>query len=301
MTTARHFLPPGVGGSAPRACTLPARSGLGLKPEHFHSILETLPDLGFLEIHAENYMVEGGPYHHYLAKIRSHYPLSIHGVGLSIGAEAGLDEAHLDRLAALIKRYEPQSFSEHLAWSSHGGVFLNDLLPLPYHAETLHRVCAHIDRVQERLQRRMLLENPATYVEFADSTFGEADFIGELVRRTGCGLLLDVSNVHVSCVNHGRDPQAFITALPLAATGQIHLAGFARDVDAAGDPLLIDSHGAAVADEVWRLYRFALEMLGPVPTLIERDNDVPAFPVLLAEARKAEAMLTTLAAAGEPA
>ncbi|TXG93885.1 MAG: DUF692 domain-containing protein [Zoogloea sp.] len=298
MTTARHFLPPGVGGSAPRARTLPARSGLGLKPEHFHSILETLPDLGFLEIHAENYMVEGGPYHHYLAKIRSHYPLSIHGVGLSIGAEAGLDEAHLDRLAALIKRYEPQSFSEHLAWSSHGGVFLNDLLPLPYHAETLHRVCAHIDRVQERLQRRMLLENPATYVEFADSTFGEADFIGELVRRTGCGLLLDVSNVHVSCVNHGRDPQAFITALPLAATGQIHLAGFARDVDAAGDPLLIDSHGAAVADEVWRLYRFALEMLGPVPTLIERDNDVPAFPVLLAEARKAEAMLTTLAEAG---
>ena len=298
MTTARHFLPPGVGGSAPRACTLPARSGLGLKPEHFHSILETLPDLGFLEIHAENYMVEGGPYHHYLAKIRSHYPLSIHGVGLSIGAEAGLDEAHLDRLAALIKRYEPQSFSEHLAWSSHGGVFLNDLLPLPYHAETLHRVCAHNERVQERLQRRMLLENPATYVEFADSTFGEADFIGELVRRTGCGLLLDVSNVHVSCVNHGRDPQAFITALPLAATGQIHLAGFARDVDAAGDPLLIDSHGAAVADEVWRLYRFALEMLGPVPTLIERDNDVPAFPVLLAEARKAEAMLTTLAEAG---
>lgn len=298
MTTARHFLPPGVGGSAPRARTLPARSGLGLKPEHFRSILETLPDLGFLEIHAENYMVEGGPYHHYLAKIRSHYPLSIHGVGLSIGAEAGLDEAHLDRLAALIKRYEPQSFSEHLAWSSHGGVFLNDLLPLPYHAETLHRVCAHIDRVQERLQRRMLLENPATYVEFADSTFGEADFIGELVRRTGCGLLLDVSNVHVSCVNHGRDPQAFITALPLAATGQIHLAGFARDVDAAGDPLLIDSHGAAVADEVWRLYRFALEMLGPVPTLIERDNDVPAFPVLLAEARKAEAMLTTLAEAG---
>ena len=298
MTTARHFLPPGVGGSAPRACTLPARSGLGLKPEHFHSILETLPDLGFFEIHAENYMVEGGPYHHYLAKIRSHYPLSIHGVGLSIGAEAGLDEAHLDRLAALIKRYEPQSFSEHLAWSSQGGVFLNDLLPLPYHAETLHRVCAHIDRVQERLQRRMLLENPATYVEFADSTFGEADFIGELVRRTGCGLLLDVSNVHVSCVNHGRDPQAFITALPLAATGQIHLAGFARDVDAAGDPLLIDSHGAAVADEVWRLYRFALEMLGPVPTLIERDNDVPAFPVLLAEARKAEAMLTTLAEAG---
>ena len=278
-----------------------ALAGLGLKTSHVAQVLEGGATVDFFEVHAENYMVDGGPFLRHLERVRERWPLSIHGVGLSIGAEAGLDEAHLDRLAALIKRYEPQSFSEHLAWSSHGGVFLNDLLPLPYHAETLHRVCAHIDRVQERLQRRMLLENPATYVEFADSTFGEADFIGELVRRTGCGLLLDVSNVHVSCVNHGRDPQAFITALPLAATGQIHLAGFARDVDAAGDPLLIDSHGAAVADEVWRLYRFALEMLGPVPTLIERDNDVPAFPVLLAEARKAEAMLTTLAEAGEPA
>lgn len=206
------------------AGALPARSGLGLKPEHFRTILDTTPDLGFFEIHAENYMVDGGPFHHHLSQIRSRYPLSIHGVGLSIGGESPLDEAHLDRLAALLQRYEPQSFSEHLAWSSHGDVFLNDLLPVPYCAETLTRVCDHIDRVQERLGRRMLLENPATYVEFAASTMSEGEFIGEIVRRTGCGLLLDVNNVYVSCVNHGRDPCAAIDALPLAATGEIHLA-----------------------------------------------------------------------------
>ena len=284
MTTCKPALPTTAG-------ALPARSGLGLKPEHFRTVLETTPDLGFFEIHAENYMVDGGPFHYYLSKIRSRYPLSIHGVGLSIGGEATLDEAHLDRLAVLLRRYEPQSFSEHLAWSSHGGAFLNDLLPVPYCAETLTRVCDHIDRVQERLGRRMLLQNPATYVEFAASTMSEGEFIGEIVRRTGCGLLLDVNNVYVSCVNHGRDPYAAIDALPLAATGEIHLAGFARDTDAAGDELLIDSHGAPVAEAVWALYRYALRRVGPVATLIERDNDIPAFAVLLAEAKTAEGML----------
>ncbi len=284
MTTCKPALPTTAG-------ALPARSGLGLKPEHFRTVLETTPDLGFFEIHAENYMVDGGPFHYYLSKIRSRYPLSIHGVGLSIGGEATLDEAHLDRLAVLLRRYEPQSFSEHLAWSSHGGAFLNDLLPVPYCTETLTRVCDHIDRVQERLGRRMLLENPATYVEFAASTMSEGEFIGEIVRRTGCGLLLDVNNVYVSCANHGRDPYAAIDALPLAATGEIHLAGFARDTDAAGDELLIDSHGAPVAEAVWALYRYALRRVGPVATLIERDNDIPAFAVLLAEAKTAEGML----------
>ena len=273
------------------AGTLPARGGLGLKPEHFRTILDTTPDLGFFEIHAENYMVDGGPFHHHLSQIRSRYPLSIHGVGLSIGGESPLDEAHLDRLAALLQRYEPQSFSEHLAWSSHGDVFLNDLLPVPYCAETLTRVCDHIDRVQEELKRRLLLENPATYVEFAASTMSEGEFISAVVRRTGCGLLLDVNNVYVSCVNHGRDPCVAIDALPLVATGEIHLAGFARDTDAAGDELLIDSHGTPVAEAVWALYRHALRRVGQVATLIERDNDIPAFSVLLAEARKAENML----------
>lgn len=293
MTTAPSLLPTTAGAFAAHAAYLPARGGLGLKPEHFRTILETLPDLGFFEIHAENYMVDGGPFLHYLTQIRSHYPLSIHGVGLSIGGEEPLDEDHLDRLAALIARYEPQSFSEHLAWSSHGNVFLNDLLPAPYHAATLHRVCDHIDRVQERLGRRMLLENPATYVEFAASTMAETDFIGEVVKRTGCGLLLDVNNVYVSCTNHGRDPQDFIDALPLAATGQIHLAGFAQDIDAAGATLLIDSHGSPIAQAVWDLYCLTLERTGPLPTLIERDNDIPAFPVLLAEAQQAEMLLQT--------
>ena len=282
---------PAQGVSAPGGAGLPPRCGLGLKPEHFRSILETPPDLGFFEIHAENYMVEGGPLHHYLGEIRSRYPLSIHGVGLSIGGEGGLDAAHLERLAALIDRYAPESFSEHLAWSAHAGVFLDDLLPLPYTRDSLNRVCAHVDHVQTRLGRRMLLENPATYVEFAASTFTEAEFIGEVVARTGCGLLLDVNNAYVSCVNHGRDPWAFIEALPLAATGQIHLAGFARDVDAAGDPLLIDTHGAPVAQAVWALYRRVLERVGPMPTLIERDNDIPPLPVLLAEAWRAEGLL----------
>ena len=270
------------------ASRLPARAGLGLKPQHFTEILATRPDLGFFEIHAENYLVAGGPFHHYLSRIRDRYPLSIHGVGLSIGAEGPLDVGHLDRLAALLDRYQPQSFSEHLAWSTHGGTFFNDLLPLPYDQATLSRVCNHIDQAQEHLQRRMLLENPATYVEFAASELDEAAFITEIVRRTGCGLLLDVNNAHVSGVNHRRDPQAYIAALPLAEVGEIHLAGFAEDRDAAGAPLLIDTHGSSVAAAVWDLYAFALERLGPTPTLIERDNNIPPLVVLIAEARCAE-------------
>lgn len=274
---------------------LPLRCGLSFKPEHFRALLETQPDIGFFEIHAENYMVEGGPLHHCLGQIRSSYPLSLHGVGLSIGGEGELDAAHLDRLATLIERYAPAAFSEHLAWSSHGGVFLDDLLPLLYERDSLDRVCAHVDQVQTHLGRRMLLENPATYVEFAASTFAEAEFISEVVARTGCGLLLDVSNAYLSCVNHGRDPWAYIEALPLAAVGQIHLAGFARDTDAGGDPLLIDTHGAPVAQAVWDLYRRVLGRVGAMPTLIERDNDIPPLPVLLAEARCAEGMLQELA------
>jgi hypothetical protein len=280
------------GGAAPAApATLPARGGVGLKPEHFRHILDTRPDIGFFEVHAENYMVAGGPFHHHLERIRADTPLSIHGVGLSIGGEDPLDETHLDRLAVLLARYRPESFSEHLAWSSHGGAFFNDLLPAPWHAGTLARVCAHIDRVQERLGRRMLLENPATYVEFEASTMAETDFIAEVVGRTGCGLLLDVNNAYVACVNHGRDARAYLRALPLAAVGEIHLAGHAQDADAAGAPLLIDSHGAPVAQAVWDLYAYAISLTGPQPTLIERDNDIPAFPVLAAEARAAEAVM----------
>ena len=274
---------------------LPSRAGLGLKTEHFTEVLETRPDIGFFEVHAENYMVAGGPFHHYLGLIRAQYPLSLHGVGLSIGGEAPLDREHLARLATLIERYQPQSFSEHLAWSSHGPVFLNDLLPLAYDASTLDRVCAHVDQVQSTLKRPMLLENPSTYLQFQRSTLDETDFISEIVRRTGCGLLLDVNNVYVSCINHQRDPLAYIDALPLHAVGEIHLAGFAEDTDSLGDRLLIDDHGAPIDNAVWQLYAQVLARTGAVATLIERDNQVPAFSVLQAEARQAEGYLSQVA------
>ncbi|MBK5530092.1 DUF692 domain-containing protein [Pseudomonas sp. TH06] len=270
---------------------LPARTGLGLKTGHFREVLGSQPDLGFFEVHAENYMVAGGPFHHFLELIREQYPLSLHGVGLSIGAEGPLDVQHLKRLGALIERYQPHSFSEHLAWSSHGPVFLNDLLPLAYDTPTLNRVCEHIDQVQNSLGRPMLLENPATYLAFQRSTIDEADFIADVIRRSGCGLLLDVNNVYVSCINHQRDPLAYLDALPLHAVGEIHLAGFAEDRDSLGDRLLIDDHGAPIDQAVWNLYRQVLERTGPVATLIERDNSLPAFSVLLAEARQADDLL----------
>ncbi|KRP73769.1 hypothetical protein TX23_04910 [Pseudomonas paralactis] len=274
--------------SPAQAPGLPLRAGLGLKTEHFTQVLETGPDIGFFEVHAENYMVAGGPFHHYLGLIREQYPLSLHGVGLSIGGEGALDRDHLTRLATLIERYQPQSFSEHLAWSSHGPVFLNDLLPLAYDATTLSRVCDHVDQVQSTLKRPMLLENPSTYLQFERSTLDETDFISEVIGRTGCGLLLDVNNVYVSCINHQRDPLAYIDALPLHAVGEIHLAGFAEDTDSLGDRLLIDDHGAPIDNAVWQLYEHVLARTGPVATLIERDNQVPAFSVLQAEARQAQ-------------
>ncbi|KJZ38113.1 DUF692 domain-containing protein [Pseudomonas fluorescens] len=270
---------------------LPPRSGLGLKTEHFREVLGSHPDIGFFEVHAENYMVAGGPFHHFLGLIREQYPLSLHGVGLSIGAEGPLDTQHLKRLAALIERYQPHSFSEHLAWSSHGPAFLNDLLPLAYDNATLDRVCEHIDQVQSTLKRPMLLENPATYLAFERSTIDEADFIGEVIRRTSCGLLLDVNNVYVSCINHRRDPLAYLNALPLQSIGEIHLAGFAEDTDSLGDRLLIDDHGAPIDNAVWSLYQHVLERTGPIATLIERDNQLPAFSVLHAEARQADELL----------
>ena len=283
---------------AASAGQLPARAGLGLKPQHFHEILAKLPALGFFEVHAENYMGAGGPFHHYLGRIREHYALSLHGVGLSIGGAAGLDPAHLERLALLIERYQPQSFSEHLAWSSHGGTFFNDLLPVPYDEPTLELVCRHVDQVQSRLRRTLLLENPATYLEFEASTMSEADFLTAVVRRTGCGLLLDVNNAYLSCANHGRDPWQFIEGLPLAQVGEIHLAGFAQDSDAAGEPLLIDTHGSPVHEQVWGLYARTLERLGPVPTLLERDQNIPALDLLLQEVQQAQTLLDGCVARG---
>lgn len=270
---------------------IPPRSGVGLKPAHYRIILDERPDIGFFEVHAENYMGAGGPPHRYLEAIRARYPISLHGVGLSIGGAGPLDRDHLARLKALVARYEPGLFSEHLAWSTHELGFLNDLLPLPYTEETLRQVCDHVDETQAFIGRSMLIENPATYVLFADSTIPEAEFLAQVAKRTGCGLLLDVNNVHVSATNHGYDPFAYLDAFPMEHVAEIHLAGFAQSEDGAGNRLLIDAHGSPVDDRVWSIYARAIGRLGPVPTLIEWDNDVPAWPVLLAQARRADAAL----------
>lgn len=275
--------------------------GIGLKAEHVPDIIEYEPPLDFFEVHAENYMMAGGPVLRQLTRVRDRYALSIHGVGLSIGGAAPIDHQHLERLDSLLRRFEPAWFSEHLAWSSHDGAFYNDLLPLPYNPTTLVRVCDHIDEVQERLDRRLLLENPSTYLEFATSTLDEGTFLAEVAARTGCGLLLDVTNAYLSAVNHGRDPWDLIAALPPAAVGEIHLAGFAEDHDAIGERLLIDTHGAPVAEAVWTLYRRTLRHLGPRPTLIERDQAIPPLAVLVVEAKRARSAWVDTAAWAEAA
>ena len=271
--------------------TLPRRAGVGFKPEHFADILAGPQPVGFFEVHAENYMGAGGPPHAQLGKLREDYALSIHGVGLSIGSLQPLDRDHLARLKTLCDRYQPESFSEHLAWSSHDSVFLNDLLPLPYTEETLARVAEHVDDVQSVLGRRLLLENPATYLLFAESTIEETDFLAEIARRTGCGLLLDVNNVFVAATNHNLYPDAYIARFPLEAVCEIHLSGHCETVDDAGAPLLIDSHDTPVKDPVWALYQAVLDRLGPVASLIEWDNDVPEWQALRAEAAAAQRML----------
>lgn len=277
--------------------TVPPRAGAGLKPEHVAEIVARTPDLGFFEIHAENYMGAGGPPHEWLTRIRERYPLSLHGVGLSIGGEAPLDRGHLDRLAALIRRYQPGLFSEHLAWSTHDGAYYNDLLPLPYDRTTLDRVAAHVDQVQDALGRRMLLENPASYVAFEASTMSEVEFLAEVARRTGCGLLLDVSNVYISAINAGRDPAEYLAAFPAELVGEIHLSGYVAEEDGPGVPLLIDAHAARVPDPVWPYYRLALSRCGPVPTLIEWDNDVPDWAVLHAEVSRTDGLLRAVGSA----
>ena len=270
---------------------VPPRGGVGLKAEHYRTIIETLPDVGFFEVHAENYMGAGGPPHRYLSAIRERYRLSLHGVGLSIGADRPLDRDHLQRLAQLIDRYRPGLFSEHLAWSSHGASFFNDLLPIPYTNASLVRVADHIDEVQATLGRQMLLENPSTYVAFAESSYSETDFIAEVVRRTGCGLLLDVNNVYIACTNQQWDPAAYLEGFPLQHVREIHLAGYTSEADEKGRRLLIDTHDRPVAEIVWFLFARAVRRTGAVPTLIEWDKDVPAWPDLKREAERAEAVM----------
>jgi len=275
---------------------LPRRAGVGFKPEHFSAIDAESQPIGFFEVHAENYMGAGGPPHAQLGRLRQDYALSIHGVGLSIGSMQPLDADHLTRLRIVCDRYEPESFSEHLAWSSHDTTFLNDLLPLPYTDATLRQVCSHIDEVQTLLGRQMLLENPATYLLFEESTMEETEFLSEVVRRTGCGLLLDVNNVFVAATNHHMDARTYLRRFPVQSVREIHLSGHSETIDDAGAPLLIDSHDTPVKDPVWELYRELIERTGSIASLIEWDNDVPEWPVLKGEAEAADAILKYAAA-----
>ncbi len=273
---------------------LPATPGVGYKPQHFSDLCADAGAVRWLEIHAENYMGDGGRPLAQLRHLAARFPVSVHGVGLSIGGDTPLDPAHLARLKHLTDWLNPASFSEHLAWSTHDGAFLNDLLPLPYTEATLDRVATHIDEVQQHLGRRMLLENPSSYLAFAESTLSETEFLAALVRRTGCGLLLDVNNVFVSATNLGYGPRDYIDAFPLEHVGEIHLGGHDTDADEHGAPLLIDSHGREVADPVWALLEYTLARTGPKPVLIEWDTDVPDWPVLAAEAARAATALQAI-------
>jgi uncharacterized protein len=278
-----------------RLSKLPLAAGIGFKPQHFADIMMCGQVIGFMEIHAENYMGDGGAPHAMLAALCERFALSVHGVGLSIGGDERLDLEHLLRLKALCDRYQPDSFSEHLAWSSHGEVYLNDLLPLPYTADTLDRIVCHVDQVQETLQREMLLENPSTYLQFEESDIPEEAFLSEISRRTGCGLLLDVNNVFVQAKNHGTSAQLYLDMFPLARVKEIHLGGHDEQCDETGAALLIDAHGSPVADPVWSLYAQVIESAGPLPTLIEWDNDVPNFATLAEEAAAAGHVLARAA------
>lgn len=262
------------------------QAGIGLRAPHYREILETLPPVSFVEAHSENYFGAGGQPLYFLEQVRTHYPLSLHGVGLSLGSADGLRQQHLRKLKTLVDRFEPALVSEHLSWSAIGGRFANDLLPLPYTEESLAVLTQRIGEVQEFLGRRILIENISTYLRFSHSTIPEPEFISALVRASGCGILLDVNNVYVNAVNHGSDPGEYLNAIPVGEVQEIHLAGF----DANGQ-CLIDTHGKPVCDDVWALYAQALTRFGLIPTLIEWDTDIPALDVLLAEARKADRLL----------
>jgi uncharacterized protein (UPF0276 family) len=264
------------------------RTGIGLRAPHVRAITGTLPAIGWLEVHAENYM-GGGPAIALLERLRRDYPIAIHGVGLSLGSADGLDTRHLERLARLAERVEPAIVSEHLSWSTVGGAYLNHLLPLPYTRETLGIVAEHVARTQDRLGRQLLVENPSSYLRLRDADLTEPAFLNALAHRTGCGVLCDVNNVYVSCRNLGDDADAWIAALDPDAVGEIHLAGHAVN-HADGQPILIDDHGSRVCDAVWRLYERAVRRFGAQPTLIEWDTDVPSLEVLLTEAEKADAV-----------
>jgi uncharacterized protein len=273
---------------------IPAKAGIGLRHPHVSDLIEAPRRAAWIEVHAENYAVAGGPRPAELERLRRDLPLSVHGVGLSLGSAEGLDSAHLAALKAVVDRFQPALVSEHVSWSVADGVYLNDLLPLPLTEAALDIFCRNVDAAQTALKRPILVENPSTYLDFAASRIPEPEFIAAIVRRTGCGLLLDVNNIHVSAANRGFEPDDYLARLPLHAVGEIHVAGHAT-VARDGETVLIDDHGSAVIPAVWRLLDRALAATGPVPVLVEWDTAIPPLETLLGEAAKAEARL---AAAG---
>jgi uncharacterized protein (UPF0276 family) len=280
----------GATGAPDRCAAVPVRAGIGLRAPHHAELVERRPDAGWIEVHTENYFQDGGPSVRALERAREWYPLSLHGVGLGLGSVAPLDREHLARVRAAVQRFEPGLVSEHACWCHVERRHFNDLLPLPYTEEAVEHLAGRIREVQDYLGRAILVENLSAYVGFADSQLGEGEFLAAVVERSGCGLLLDVNNVFVNAHNLGLDPQAFLAALPTDAVQEIHLAGHSRRRVGEAE-LLIDDHGSAVPDAVWQLYADTLARFGPLPTLIEWDNDVPALDVLLDEARRADTML----------
>lgn len=267
--------------------TLNSLVGIGLRAQHAQELLSRLPkNIGWLEIHSENYFAEGGKAHAYLAALHEHYPISLHGVGLYIGSTDPLDPQHLRSLKTLIERVQPMLVSEHLCWGAINGKVLNDLLPLPYTEEALQHFCAKTTEVQDYLGRQILIENPSSYLQFAHSTIPEYEFLEAVAERTGCGILLDLNNIYVSAINHNFDPNAYLAAIPESMVQEIHLAGFENN-----GVCLIDTHSQPVCDDVWKLYQHALQRFSQVPTLIEWDADIPPLDVLLAEAAQAQQLL----------
>jgi uncharacterized protein len=267
--------------------------GIGLKRQHTVELLGGIPDLSFLEVHAENYMIDGGPLHQELSSLRERYELTIHGVGLSLGSETPPDIDHLRRIKSLISRYAPKIFSEHLAWSSNSGFFFNDLLPITYTPASLQRIVNNVDMAQSFLGQQILLENPATYIRFDESSMPETAFITELIMRSGCGLLLDLNNVHVTCTNHQLDVRQYLGELPLSAAQEIHLAGCSIDKHTQTETVLLDDHGSDINLDVWALFQSTTQKIGSRPTLIERDNNIPPLADMMAEVRKAAQIIAS--------
>lgn len=267
---------------SPAKQTLPCTAGIGLRAPHYREVLQNLPQLGWVEVHSENFFGGGAPLHT-LLKVREHYPVSLHGVGMGLASATALDEEHLSALKLLCARVEPAALSEHLCWNHAPGMVIPDLLPFPYTTEALDHVVRRVAHVQEKLGRQLLVENLSSYLSFQNSEMTEGEFLAELVRRSGCGILFDVENLYVNVRNLGVNAAEFIKAIPAESVKEYHLAGFSER-----DGCLVDTHNHPVYDEVWKLYETALRHLGPRPTLIEWDNDIPQLSILLAEAEKAQ-------------